>query len=205
MARKKSASGRSKGVSVINKLFIQAERINKRLRALEKADLYGIYKTKELQRFASQTEGVSIERTKSGKHRVVVSPNLTSQQQRLVFKKFSSFLESKLSTPIGIAQVRAETEKKVKSTLGSRLNREISKADLDRFYEVANYAERVRRASILEKIDPSLFMQLVDVAKKSSYSEEQWENLLGQYINGGIKNQTMKEEAEYLYNKYVEG
>lgn len=65
MARQKSVSGRSRGVSAVQRLFLQAEKINKRLRALEKADLYGTYKSRELQEFAQQTSGVNLNVSKS--------------------------------------------------------------------------------------------------------------------------------------------
>ena len=201
MARKRSASGRSRGVSAVQRLFIQAEKINKRIKALEKADLYGTYKSKELQQFAKETSGVKISTSRSGKHKISVSSNLRPQQIRLITKKFGEFLSSPYSTPVGITKARASMRKKLTQTLSEQLGKKVSDKDVDKFLDIAKYAERVRQASILEYIDPSEFMAIVSYAKDKSMNQDAWVSLLNQYVN--INNQTMREEAQYLYEKYV--
>jgi len=202
MARKKSASGRSRGVSAVQRIMIQTERINKRLRALEKAGLYGTYKSRELQEFISRTAGVAIKKSKKGTHTVTITaPRMTTQQERLISKKFNEFLGSSLSTPIGIKKARANMRKKIGETLSDQLGRTMSESDVDKFLDIAKYAERVRQASILEYIDPSQFMVLVEQAKSANLSEEGWFSLLNKYVK--INNETMREEAKDLYNRYV--
>lgn len=201
MARKRSASGRSRGVSAVQRLFIQAEKINKRIKALEKADLYGTYKSRELQQFAKETAGVTIKISRSGKHTITVSGNLRSQQIRLITKKFSEFLSSPYSTPVGINKARASMRKKLTQTLSEQLGKDITDKDVDKFLDIAKYAERVRQASILEYIDPSEFMAIVSYAKDQGMGQDAWVSLLNQYVT--INNETMREEAKYLYNKYV--
>lgn len=202
MARKKSASGRSRGVNAVQRLMLQTEKINKRLRALEKAGLYGTYKSKELQEFASRTSGISIKRSRSGRHTVkITTPRLTAQQQRLINKKFNEFLESPLSTPVGIKKARVNMRKKIATTLSDQLGKTMTDTDVDKFLDIAKYAEKVRQASILEYIDPSNFMVLVEQAKSTNLSEEGWVDLLNKYVK--INNETMREEAKELYNRYV--
>lgn len=201
MARKRSASGRSRGVSAVQRLFIQAEKINKRIKALEKADLYGTYKSRELQQFAKETAGVKISTSRSGKHKISVSSNLRPQQIRLITKKFGEFLSSPYSTPVGITKARASMRKKLTQTLSEQLGKKVSDKDVDKFLDIAKYAERVRQASILEYIDPSEFMAIVSYAKDKSMEQDAWVSLLNQYVT--INNQTMREEAQYLYEKYV--
>lgn len=202
MARKKSASGRSRGVSAVNRIMLQAERINKRLRALEKAGLYGTYKSKELQEFASRTAGITIKRSKSGRHTIAITtPKLTTQQERLINKKFNEFLGSSLSTPMGIKKARANMRKKIGVTLSDQVGRTMTDEDVDKFLDIAKYAERVRQASILEYIDPSQFMVLVEQSKSLKLSDEGWISLLNKYVK--INNETMREEAKELYYRYV--
>lgn len=201
MARKRSASGRSRGVSAVQRLFIQAEKINKRIKALEKADLYGTYKSRELQQFAKETAGVTIKISRSGKHTITVSGNLRPQQIRLITKKFNEFLSSPYSTPVGINRARASMRKKLTQTLSEQLGKDITDKDVDKFLDIAKYAERVRQASILEYIDPSEFMAIVSYAKDRGMSQDAWVSLLNQYVT--INNETMREEAKYLFNKYV--
>ena len=201
MARKRSASGRSRGVSAVQRLFIQAEKINKRIKALEKADLYGTYKSRELQQFAKETAGVTIKISRSGKHTITVSGNLRPQQIRLIAKKFNEFLTSPYSTPVGINRARASMRKKLTQTLSEQLGKDVTDKDVDKFLDIAKYAERVRQASILEYIDPSEFMAIVSYAKDQGMSQDAWVSLLNQYVT--INNETMREEANYLFNKYV--
>lgn len=201
MPRKKSASGRSRGVSAVSRVLIKAQRVNKRIRALEKAGLYGIYKTKQLQNFANETAGIEIKKSKSGKHTVTISRNISTPKIRLISKQLNSFLDSRLSTPSGIRKARQNMRDKIGKTLEGATGKEMSDEDIDKFLDIARYAERVRRASILEYIDPSTFMVLVEEAKSRGESVEGWISLLNNYIQ--INNEYMRKEAEELYHKYV--
>lgn len=201
MARKKSASGRSRGVTAVSRLFIQAERVNKRIKALEKAGLYGVYKTRQLQEFASRTKGIEIKRTVSGKHTVSISKRLTVPQTRLINKKLQEFLDSRLSTPSGIKKARQNMRAKIAKTLEGATGKEMSDADVDKFLDIAKYAEKVRQSSILEYIDPSEFMVLVEQARSENLSATGWTELLNNYVQ--INNEYMRKEAEELYYKYV--
>lgn len=201
MPRKKSASGRSRGVSAVSRVFIQAEKVNKRIKALEKAGLYGIHKTRKLQEFASRTKGIEIKRSKSGKHTIKISSKLNVPQTRLINKKLQEFLDSRLSTPSGIRKARQNMKAKIAKTLEGATGKEMSEADVDKFLDIAKYSEKVRQASILEYIDPSEFMVLVEQARSDNLTADGWVELLNAYVS--INNEYMRKEAEELYYKYV--
>ena len=199
MPRKKSVSGRSRGVDAVNRIMIQAERINKQIRRLEKAGNYGSYKSKELMEFASRNRYVSIKKARGSKrHRLIVKKvRMSIANQRLISKKFDEVLKSKAFYNKGIEEIRRETRKKVTKTLSEEMGRELSEEEVDTFYEIAKYKE----TEILNKINPSEFYQLVMEAKEKNYGVDEWINLLNNYVE--INNEYIRKSAEKLYNKYV--
>ena len=204
MPRKKSVSGRARATNAENQLQLQAEKITKRLRSLEKAGEYGkLNAQKELIRFAQTNPFVSIKKSRGSKRRRLIVSRLkkTIAEQRLIRKKFTTFLKSKVSSVAGIRQARAKMEESLKETLKGQTGREIDQEDVDRFIEIAKYAEEANQESILDKIDPSTFNMLVNVAREQNYSVPQWINLLNDYVL--INNEYMRNEAEELYYKYV--
>ena len=204
MPRKKSVSGRARTTNAENQLQLQAEKITKRLRSLEKAGEYGkLNAQKELIRFAQTNPFVSIKKSRGSKRRRLIVSKLkkTIAEQRLIRKKFTTFLKSKVSSVAGIRQARAKMEESLKETLKGQTGREIDQEDVDRFIEIAKYAEEANQESILDKIDPSTFNMLVNVAREQNYSVPQWINLLNDYVL--INNEYMRNEAEELYYKYV--
>lgn len=204
MPRKKSVSGRARATNAENQLQLQAEKITKRLRSLEKAGEYGkLNAQKELIRFAQTNPFVSIKKSRGSKRRRLIVSKLkkTIAEQRLIRKKFTTFLKSKVSSVAGIRQARAKMEESLKETLKGQTGREIDQEDVDRFIEIAKYAEEANQESILDKIDPSTFNMLVNVAREQNYSVPQWINLLNDYVL--INNDYMQKEAEELYYKYV--
>ena len=203
MPRKRSVSGRARAKTAENALQLQAEKINKRLRSLEKAGNYGVYKSKELIRFAQSNPYLSIKKSRGSKrHRLVISKiKKTMAETRLIRKKLSNILKSKVFSNVGIKKVRLETIESLKQTLGERRGEEITEADVDRFYEIAEYASKAREGSIMEKIDPSKFEELVAEAKERNLDVDGWVSLLSEYVI--INNDYMRKEAEELYYKYV--
>lgn len=199
MPRKKSVSGRSRGVDAVNRIMIQAERINKQLRRLEKAGNYGSYKSKELMEFASRNRYVSIKKAIGSKrHRLIVKKvRMSIANQRLISKKFDEVLKSKAFYNKGIEEIRRETRKKVTKTLSEEMGRDLTEEEVDTFYEIAKYKE----TEILNKINPSEFYQLVMEAKEKNYGVDEWINLLNNYVE--INNEYIRKSAEKLYNKYV--
>ena len=212
MPRKKSASGRARGKSPENALLLKIEKVNARFRSLEKGGNFNTYASKELVRFAQANPYLSVKtskkRSKGGKSRrgrqpqrrhtlVITKGNIPVAQQRLINKKLNEALNSKVFSNVGIERVRKETRRKVKETLELESGEKLTDKDVDLFYDIAKY----KYDDIIEKIGPSEFYQLVQVAIKQNYNVEQWVELLNNYIE--INNDVMRKQAEYLYNKFV--
>ena len=212
MPRKKSASGRARGKSPENALLLKIEKVNARFRSLEKGGNFNTYASKELVRFAQANPYLSVKtskkRSKGGKSRrgrqpqrkhtlVITKGNIPVAQQRLINKKLNEALNSKVFSNIGIERVRKETRRKVKETLELESGEKLTDKDVDLFYDIAKY----KYDDIIEKIGPSEFYQLVQLANKQNYNVDQWVELLNNYVE--INNDVMRKQAEYLYNKFV--
>lgn len=204
MPRKKSVSGRARATNAENQLQLQAEKITKRLRSLEKAGEYGkLNAQKELIRFAQTNPFVSIKKSRGSKRRRLIVSRLkkTIAEQRLIRKKFTTFLKSKVSSVAGIRQARLKMEESLSETLSGQMNKKVTQEDIDRFIDIADYAEKASAESILDKMSASAFNTLVNEAVKESKSLPQWFNMLNDYVL--INNDYMRNEAEELYYKYV--
>lgn len=211
MPRKKSSSGRARGKSPENALLLKIEKANARFRSLEKGGNFNTYASKELVRFAQANPYLSVKtskkRSKGGKSRrsrqqrrhtlVITKSNIPVAQQRLINKKLNEALNSKVFSNVGIERVRKETRRKVKETLELESGKKLTDKDVDLFYDIAKY----KYDDIIEKIGPSEFYQLVQLANKQNYNVEQWVELLNNYVE--INNDVMRKQAEYLYNKFV--
>ena len=204
MPRKKSVSGRAKAKTAENALRLQAEKINKRIRSLEKAGEYGSrYKIRDLIRFAQSNPYLIIKKSKKSKrHRLVLSKkHMPMVQLRLIRKKFNEVLKSKVFSKIGIIRARKEQRRSLRETFEEQYGKDFTNEDLDKFYELAEYAQQTQQESILDKIPPSEFFALVQVAKERKMSVSSWINLLSDYVQ--INNDYIRKEAEELYDKYV--
>ena len=203
MPRKKSVSGRSRGVNAVNRVMIQAERINKELRRLEKSGQFGKYKSKELIEFVSRRPSLQMVRSrKTKRHAIrVIRAKMTAPETRLVYRTFDDVLKSKSFTKLGIQNIERKIRKKLTTTLSEELGRKVTDAELEKFYEIIDYKKKVQQESILDKIDPSTFWRLVNIAISERMSETSWISMLENYVQ--INNEYMREEAKELYNKYV--
>lgn len=203
MPRKKSVSGRARVQTNEQALRLKVKKINARFRSLEKGGNYNTYASKELIRFAQSNPYIVLKTSKKKKgrrqkrHTIYIKSNIPIAQQRLINKKFNEALSSKVFSNVGIARVRKETRRKVKETLELESGEKLTEEDVDLFYDIAKY----KYEDIIEKIGPSEFYQLVQVATKQSYNVEQWVELLNNYVE--INNDVMRKQAEYLYNKFV--
>ena len=211
MPRKKSASGRARGKSPESALLLKIEKVNARFRSLEKGGNFNTYASKELVRFAQANPYLSIKTSKKKpkvrkgrkgrqqkRHTLVLQKtNIPVAQQRLINKKLNEALNSKVFSNVGIERVRKETRRKVKETLELETGEELTQKDVDLFYDIAKY----KYDDIIEKIGPSEFYQLVQVATKQNYNVDQWVDLLDNFVE--INNDVMRKQAEYLYNKFV--
>lgn len=203
MPRKKSVSGRARGFSSVNQIILQAEKINKQIARLEKAGRFGTYKSKELMEFVSRRPSLKLVKSRRSKrHRIVVDTGeLTQAEQRLVHKKFQQISKSPAFSPIGIQRIERKIRRKIRKTLSEELGRKIGQKELEKFFDIIKYKEQADQSSILDKIDPSTFWRLVNTAVSEQMSQTSWVSMLENYVE--INNEYMREEAKYLYNKYV--
>ena len=200
MPRRKTASGRARVKTAENKIMLQVNRINKRFKTLEKGKNYGTYKSRDLIEFVNRNPYLSIKRSRGSKrHRLIVKNLLkaTTNQLRLISKKFTEVLQSKVFSNTGIERTRRETRKKVSKTLSERMGKEMTKQEVDMFYDIAQEKQR----SILDQMTSSDFWTLVMVAKDMNASVDTWVSLLKDYAT--INNEVLREEAKDLYYKYV--
>ena len=198
---RKRISGRSRKVDITGNIYVQAEKINRRIRSLEKGGNYGKYKGKELIQFAKNyssyltlTKGRG---SKRARLRIKNLHNATFGQLRVITKKLRETIRSKGFSNIGIKDIREKTRIEVTKTLGGRVGRELSDKDTDLFFEIIKY----KTDDIISKIGPSEFYVLVDNARQNNYSVNKWINSINNYIN--INNKEMRKACEYLYNKFV--
>lgn len=204
MARKKSVSGRSRGVTAVNRLFIEAERVNRILRALEKAGMYGTYASKRLEADISDTYGVTIRRSKSGRHTIQVAKKVTPQQFRAIDVALKKFLRSSVASPTQITRVRKKTREKIKQTLSEQVGVEATDKDVDKFFEINEYAKQAKQDTIFNYINPSDFRRLAYEGKERGLSGDNFfKELIVPYIpEDVVNNKYIRDECIYLYNKY---
>lgn len=200
MPRKKSVSGRAKRSTEESKLLLQAQKITKRFRSLEKGRNFGVYTGKTLLEFASRNPFVEIKKSRRSKrHRLFLRKIKEASEGNLakIAKTFTSALSSKTFTNKGIKEVREETRKKVTKTLEGIAGKDLTDRDVDLFYEIIKYKSN----EILQKIKPSDFYALVLECRENNYGPEKWVSMLSDYVT--INNDVMREAAKYLYNKFV--
>lgn len=201
MPRKKSVSGRARVASAENRLQLQVEKLNRRIRSLEKRGNFGVYAGKSFLEFASRSKFVSVKKARGSKrHRVVLKKlqQATFGQLKEIHKKFKHFLQSKTFTNIGIEAVRAETKRKVKDYFAGALDRPVSDSDLEKFYEVNKYSSD----KIIEMIGPSEFTIMVFEARDTNAGVDRWVEMI---IEHGVtvNNDYTRNQCVELYNKFV--
>lgn len=195
MPRKRSISGRSRRTSITSDIYLQTEKINKRLRSLERAGNFGKYKGKELLTFVKDSRFLKMSR----RRRLKVSKlrEATFGQLAIISKKFKSIIKSKGFSNIGIKKIREETRAKVKKYFEDVNERELTNKELDTFFELLSY----RKNEILDRIPPSDFFNLVLTAQNQNADENDFVELLSNYVT--INNEDLRKEAKKLYHKYV--
>lgn len=201
MARKRSTGGRSRSTSTVrSNIYIQADKINRRIRSLHKKGNFGHYKSKDLISFVRGNDYLSLRSTSRRKIPKIKVGNLikaTMGQLRLISKKFREVINAKSFSNVGIEDIRNKTRIKVKTTLEGIADKELTDEDIDKFYDIIEY----KQSSILDQIPPSQFYALVSQAITQKLSLNGWISLLNNYAQ--INNEYIRKEAEELYYKFV--
>lgn len=197
MARKRSVRGRAKVSTPISRLNISMAKVNRRLRSLERAGMFGQYSFKRLLRRFEDETNISFKRKRRNKF-IIKRKTSNVSKLRLYQKNFEAFLKSITSTPIGVKKVRESTREKLKRSLSNITDLDIEDRDLDDFYDLFHDPDFKYLA---ERIPPSTLYMLIQEAKSQSWSEETFVSQIQMYIQSN--NQELRERATRLFNKYI--
>lgn len=198
MARKR-ISGRSRVPTPANKLLRSIEMTNRKLNRLESAGVYNKYASKKLLRTISNEAPIKYNKGKASKVTVNVK-QLTPSQIRYYQKVFTSFLESKTSTTIGIKDKETKTRAKLKQSLSEITDEDISDQDVEDFYTLL---EDNDFRYLADKIGDSDIYILVNEAKSRDLDEGRFTKMLEQYMT--VNTKEARDAASNLYNKFVIG
>lgn len=194
MSRKK-VIGRSRVVSKEHALDIQIDRVNKKLKRLYKANLQNKYAANKLNKLLKVQGDFKIV-----KGRIKGQPaKLNVSQIRYYQKVFKSFLESPVSSPIGIRQARERSRKALKETLNDIIDDHvITDEDVDDFYD---FVESDEYSYFSEKINPSELYVLINEAQSKNWDETNFINTIINYSS--LNSDEARQKAKGLYEKYV--
>lgn len=197
---RKRISGRARSATREAKFLLTLDKVNRKLRQLDVNQVYGTYSTKKMLKQIQREDKIEYKRSRSKEKIKVKVDKLTSSQLRYYQKVFESFLRSKTSSPIGVEEVRTKTRETLKDTLGQITDKDISDQDVDKFYDLV--ADEDFRY-LADKIGDSEVYILVDYSRENDLTENDFINLLEQYMT--VNNEDARNVASDLYNKYVRG
>lgn len=198
MARKR-IKGRSRVPTPESKLLRSIEMVNKKLNRLDSAGEYGKYASKKLLRMIRNESPIKYNRGKRVKVTVNVK-KLNPSQIRYYQKVFTSFLESKTSSPIGIKDTESKTREKLKQSLSEITNEDITEQDVLNFYTLVG-DEDFRY--LADKTGDSEVYILVMEATSRNVDEKDFIRMLEQYMT--LNTKEARDAASSLYNKFVKG
>lgn len=199
MPRKRSTSGRARKVTMESRIYLQAEKINRKIRSLEKGKNFGRYKSKELISFVGENTYLGLKRRGRRKNKLVVGKlrGVTFGSLALISKKFKNIIKSKSFSNVGIADIEEKSRESLKKTLKGLTDKDITDKDLETFYDIVTY----KKNEIIDKVKPSDFYNIVNTASEKNYDVDEWLDLLQDYIT--INNEDLRKSAKKLYNKFV--
>lgn len=194
MPRKK-VIGRARLVTKEHALDIQIDRVNRKLKRLYKANLQNKYAAKKLNKLLKVQDDFRIVNG-----RIKGQPaKLNVSQIRYYQKVFKSFLESPVSSPIGIRESRERSRKALKETLNDIIDdRTITDEDVDDFYD---FVESDEFTYFADKIDPSELYILINEAQSKNWSETYFIDTICNYSN--LNSDEARQKAKRLYEKFV--
>lgn len=194
MSRKKII-GRARVITKENALDITIDRANRKLKRLYKANLQNKYAANKLNKLLKVQGDFKIV-----KGRIKGQPaKLNVSQIRYYQKAFKSFLESPVSSPIGIRQARERSRKALIETLNDIIDdRVITDEDVDDFYD---FVESDEYSYFSEKIGPSELYLLINEGQSKNWTEEYSINTICNYTN--LNSDEARKKAQRLYEKYV--
>lgn len=194
MPRKK-VIGRARIVTKEHALDIQINRVNQKLKRLYKANLQNKYAANKLNKLLKVQGDFKIVNG-----RIKGQPaKLNVNQIRYYQKVFKSFIESPVSSPIGIRQTRERSRKALKETLNDIIDdRNITDEDVDDFYD---FVESDEYDYFAEKISPSELYVLINEAQSKNWTESYFIDTICNYAS--LNSDEARQKAKRLYEKFV--
>jgi hypothetical protein len=184
---------------LMNETREMVNKVNKRLRSLEKSGNYNSYASKKLfNRLDTKSINVLNKARNKKILSVKVTRGLTNTQLKAIQKASSQFLRSKTSTAKGIERTREQTKKSMLESLKTTMDSDITKDDIDDYYDMLSDRDFWYFA---DKLGASTLWQIIDEAKEKNMSESQFISTLELYIT--IPDEDIRNKAIRLYNKYV--
>lgn len=200
MARKKSISGRSRGLTIESRLIRNIEKTNKALNRLEKVRAYGKYSSRKILNLAN-APAFKYKRRSFKKFKLAERPSkLTKSEQLLYLKSFEKFLKSETSKISGIKKAETEVKERVKKSLGEIAEKKLTDEDVEDFYDMMYDSDFNH---ITNYISPSDEFALIQEAKEQDYTEDKFTKALAQISNIDNPSEDFRNKAKKLYNKYV--
>lgn len=203
--RKAKKLGIYKKPSFNNTLYrdvkMQVDKVNKRLRQLEKTGNYNSYASKKLFNRLDTETLKALEKTRKGKiiKAVKIPKNLTQTQLIAIQKATKQFLVSKTSSSKGIKQVKQSTIDAIKRTMSEEDARKVTDEDAEFYFDMLGDNDFDYFA---DKIGASTLWTLIDSAIVGNYTQDRWLKTLNNYIN--FENDAdVRERAIRLFEKYV--
>ena len=198
MPRKKSISGRSKGLTIESRLIRNIEKTNKALNRLEKVRAYGKYSSRKILDLAN-VPAFTYKRRSINKFKLSKSPSkLTTSEQLFYLKTFEKFLKSSTSSVSGIEKAKSEIKEKVRKGLSEIAEEQLTDEDVEDFYDM-HYNDDYKYFT--QFIDDSDIYALIREAKKYDWDENKFISGLEQLMTINIEE--TRNRAIRLYNKYV--
>ena len=187
MPRKKSAGGRKRTTPSTSYLL---ERANKKLIRLERANLGSSYASKQLLQSLQSSKAVKIGSRKS-RNRIKVLRSLSITEKRFIDKKIEKFLEDE--------KHRNEVRANVLKGLSKLVDRELTKQDLDDFYDLV---ENEDFQGLADMIGDSEMYVLVDEAKQKNITDSKdFIKLLNKRMTSNTKE--VRDKATRLFDKFI--
>ena len=202
--RKAKKLGIYKKPSYDKKLYMQTveqvNKVNKRLRSLQKEGYYNSYASKKLFTRLDVKNLDVLERTKKGSHvsRIKLNNRLTNTDLIAIQKATKQFLVSKTSTAKGIRSVESNVKESLYQSLKLDADTEITEDDIEDFYNMLSNNDF---DYFSDKIGASALWYLIEDAKELYADENEFINMLNQYIT--VSDEDVRNKAIRLYNKYV--
>lgn len=129
-------------------------------------------------------------------NRIVIPKNVKGNELLKVYKEIESFLSSKESTKTGIKQVQEKAKQTIKTDL---FTGEVTQDDIDVYYSML---EDKDFTSMLDSdFSASEFWIVLDDTKEANDTLDEFQERLSYYKD--IKDETLRQKAINLYNKYI--